>query len=120
MSAYVRWLAAQKREWHHPPDPAEEELGFKGWHTRGYLPHLDAPGLVQFVSFRLADSLPQERRHEWDSIIRLEGQRERQTRLEAYLDLGYGGCELAIPAVAQRMENILLYDDNRRCRLLAG
>jgi putative transposase len=39
--------------------------------------------------------------------------------LEEYLDLGYGACELSIPAVAQRMENILLHDDNRRCRLLA-
>jgi len=119
MSAYVRWLVAQKREWHHPPEPAEATAGFKGWHTRGYLPHFDVPGVVQFISFRLADSLPQERRHEWDPILLIEDQRDSRTRLEEYLDLGHGACELAIPAIAQRMENILLFDDNRRCRLLA-
>jgi len=30
----------------------------KGWHSRGYLPHLDVAGLLQFVTFHLADSLP--------------------------------------------------------------
>ncbi len=29
----------------------------KGWHSRGYLPHFDSPETVQFVTFRLADSL---------------------------------------------------------------
>ena len=30
----------------------------KGWYSRGYLPHFDQPGLVQMLTFRLADSLP--------------------------------------------------------------
>ncbi|MFO7697076.1 MAG: hypothetical protein R6X16_07960 [Anaerolineae bacterium] len=30
----------------------------KGWYTRGYLPHRDEPGLVQAITFHLADSLP--------------------------------------------------------------
>jgi putative transposase len=30
----------------------------KGWHSRGYLPHFDSPETVQFITFRLADSLP--------------------------------------------------------------
>ncbi len=30
----------------------------KGWHSRGYLPHFDSPEIVQFITFRLADSLP--------------------------------------------------------------
>jgi hypothetical protein len=30
----------------------------KGWHSRGYLPHFDSPETVQFVAFRLGDSLP--------------------------------------------------------------
>ena len=119
MSAYVRWLVAQKRQWHHPPDPAEEALGFRGWHTRGYLPHFDAPGVVQMISFHLGDALPQEHRREWESILQLKDERQRRTRLEEFYDQGYGACELAIPAVAQRMEEILLFDDDRRCRLLA-
>jgi hypothetical protein len=30
----------------------------KGWHSRNYLPHFDSQDVVQFVTFRLADSLP--------------------------------------------------------------
>jgi putative transposase len=32
----------------------------KSWYLRGYLPHLDTPGLVQSITFRLADSLPNQ------------------------------------------------------------
>ncbi len=39
-----------------PPDPSPP----KGWHSRGYLPHLDVPGLLQSVTFHLADSLPRQ------------------------------------------------------------
>ena len=33
-------------------------MGQKGWHHRGYLPHLDGHEIVQHVVFRLRDSLP--------------------------------------------------------------
>jgi hypothetical protein len=29
------------------------------WYSRGYLPHRDARHLIQSISYRLADSLPQ-------------------------------------------------------------
>ena len=119
MSAYIRWLVAQKRQWHHPPEPRETALGFRGWHTRGYLPHFDVPGVIQMINFRLADAMPQERRHEWEPVLRLKEERQRRIHLEEYLDRGHGACELAIPAVAQQMEDILLHDDDHRCRLLA-
>jgi hypothetical protein len=32
----------------------------EGWRTRGYLPHFDAAAQVQYIVFRLADSLPAE------------------------------------------------------------
>ncbi len=118
MSAYVRWLVAQKRQWHHPLEPEESSLGFRGWHTRGYLPHFDIPGAQQMLNFRLADALPQERQHEWASLLRIKDERERRIGLEGYCDQGYGACELAVPAVAQRMEKILLQDHDRRCRML--
>jgi putative transposase len=35
-------------------------MDHKGWHSRGYLPHFDSQDVVQFVTFRLADSLPKE------------------------------------------------------------
>ena len=41
---------------------AKLELGGpRGWHSRGYVPHLDVAGVLQSVTFRLADSLPQEK-----------------------------------------------------------
>src|SRR5215471_4149710 len=119
MSAYIRWLVAQKRKWHHPPELQETSRGFRGWHTRGYLPHFDIPGVIQMVNLRLADALPQELQHEWSVIFQINDERQRRTRLEEYLDQGYGACELAIPALARHMEEILLYDDNRLYRLLA-
>lgn len=117
--AYIRWLVAQKRRWHHPPDSEEQAHGFRGWHTRGYLPHFDVPGATQMTSFRLADSLPQERRHEWAEFLRIEDVREQRIRIEDYCDEGYGACELAVPEVAAKMENTLLHDDADRCGLLA-
>jgi len=30
----------------------------KGWYSRGYLPHRDEAGVVQAITFHLADSLP--------------------------------------------------------------
>jgi putative transposase len=119
MSAYVRWLVAQKQKWHHPLSGEEAQMGFKGWHTRGYLPHFDAPGVVQMLNFRLADSLPQDRREEWSELLKLADDRERRIRLESYLDLGHGACELALPQVAQHFEQTCLKDDGNRCGLLA-
>ena len=47
------------------PGNAELQLGISGdegnkpgWHSRGYLPHCDADGLIQHITFHLADSLP--------------------------------------------------------------
>ena len=31
-----------------------------GWHSRGYLPHWDHPGMMQSVSLRLHDAMPRE------------------------------------------------------------
>src|SRR5881396_1646815 len=42
---------------------------FRGWHARGYLPHCDKPGLIQFITFRLWDSMPASRRGEWEHLM---------------------------------------------------
>ena len=59
---YLRELVADKKRWSCPLTDGERALGFLDWHERGYLPHCDFPGLVQFVTFRLADSSPALRR----------------------------------------------------------
>src|SRR4051794_28436561 len=46
-----------------------------GTHTRGYLPHVKREGARYFVTFRLADSLPQE------VVVKI--QQERADRLTA-------------------------------------
>jgi hypothetical protein len=35
-------------------------MDHKGWYSRGCLPHFDSRDVIQFVTFRLADSLPKE------------------------------------------------------------
>jgi hypothetical protein len=75
----------------------------KGWQSRGYLPHFDSPETVQFVTFRLADSLP---RHVIEAL-RLE---DRPTaRVDRELDAGQGACWLSRSDIAALVENALLH-----------
>jgi len=67
----VRDLVAGKHAWSHPLPKDAIERGFLGWHENGYLPHRDEPGLVQFVTFRLADAFPAELRWEWDALLKM-------------------------------------------------
>jgi len=39
-----------------PPAPFQH----KGWYSRNYLPHLDQSNLIQAITFRLHDALPQQ------------------------------------------------------------
>ncbi len=85
--------------------PDERARGFKGWRSRGYLPHLDAPGVRQFITYRLADALPAERRYEWAALFALEDEAEKQRKIEAYLDCGFGACHLRGPDVAEFIDD---------------
>lgn len=51
-------LVRAKREWHWRPSIEDLRKGFRGWHQRGYLPHFDAPGVHQIITFMLVDSFP--------------------------------------------------------------
>src|SRR2546430_2432561 len=64
----LRELVAGKRRWSPPPKREDAVRGFRGWHERGYLPHQDAPGLIQFVTFHLVDSFPTAVRSEWAGL----------------------------------------------------
>jgi len=46
------------------PDPKQPYTP-AGWHSRGYLPHFDGGEIPQFITFRLADSMPQELLDRW-------------------------------------------------------
>ena len=105
----VRELVQNKRAGSRPLPKDAIERGFLGWHEGGYLPHRDAPGLVQFVTFRLADAFPAELRSEWESLLEIEDDRKRRIELEAYLDRGRGSCHLRRPGVAKLVEGALLF-----------
>ena len=105
----VRDLVAGKHAWSRPLPQDAIERGFLGWHENGYLPHRDEPGLVQFVTFRLADAFPAELRWEWGALLKIEDDRKRRIELEAYLDRGRGECHLRRPEVAQLVEGALLF-----------
>ena len=89
----------------------------KYWHSRGYLPHCDTPGLIQAVTFRLADSLPAE------VVNRLREEsghaRKNPDGIETLLDAGHGACWLKQPAIADILEEALLHGDGQGYRLLA-
>ena len=99
---------------------SETPSGKKGWHSRGYLPHFDGD-VTQFVTFRLADSLPR-------SVIRqieLEAGKEnaseaaktKRLRLEEYLDSGAGECILSNPDIASLVQETILNEHENTCRL---
>jgi REP element-mobilizing transposase RayT len=116
---YLRQLVEGKNEFFRPLTGEEKSQGFLGWHERGYLPHCDFPGLLQFVTFRLADSMPASRRGEWEHLLKIEDSREKRTKLEEYLDRGIGECHLRKPLVARIVQESLLHFHEEKYELLA-
>ena len=100
-------------------DVTARKQGFRGWYTRGYLPHRDEPGLTQFVTFRLAGSFPRALRSEWEHLWAIEDKRIRRIEIEKYLDLGRGPHHLDNPTIAGAVETALTFFHNKRYNLLA-
>ena len=110
----------------------------KGWHTRGYHPHLDAVPVVQSVTFRLHDSVPLKLLERWRSELsmappasvedRCRGTVTRRTsgsrdaalrrRIEDYEDAGHGECWLRDPRIAEIVQQALHHSDGKRYHLL--
>ncbi len=99
----------------------------KGWHSRGYLPHFDAAHSVQFITFRLHDSVPAEVIERWKQELHwTEGtapdSKEAVTlrkRIEQYEDAGHGICYLRDERIARLVQDALLQFDGQRYRLIA-
>ncbi len=98
-----------------PAKTSETNSEHRGWRSRGYLPHLDAAGLVQHVVFRLADSLPVHIREEVAQIPPAD----RVRAVDASLDRGYGRRDLAIPEIARLVQSALLQFDGERYLTIA-
>ena len=119
MKRSVHETIREKRQWHTPPDPESSQLGFRGWHSRGYLPHFDVPGVRQMLNYRLDDAMPASRRHEWAAMLEIKDDLKRRAKIEEYLDCGFGNCELCDPRAAQVVEENWLHFDAKDYRLLA-
>jgi hypothetical protein len=100
----LKKLVYAKRRWSEPLTVEDRAKGFKGWYSSKYLPHFDSPGAQQYITYRLADSLPAERRGEWETILAKEDELEKQRKLEHYLDLGHGACHLRNPRIAELVQ----------------
>ena len=95
----------------------------RGWYSRGYLPHFDGGEKLQFLTFRLYDSLPQEVLDKWKSELAQCAELEREIvlreRIEKYLDCSYGKCYLKRPEIAGIVQNALLFHDGTKYKLIA-
>jgi REP element-mobilizing transposase RayT len=78
-------------------------MGQKGWHHRGYLPHLDGFEITQHVVFRLNHSLPADVADDIDDV----------------LDRGLGCCLLRDPRCAGIAATALRHHDGERYSLRA-
>lgn len=105
-----------------------EPVGLLG----GNLPHWRQDGVTYFVTFRLGDSMPQHmlwrwyrERQEWlgqhplphTPDEKAEYYRRFVTRIERWLDAGYGACVLGTEVCRQTVENALRHFDGTRYRL---
>lgn len=98
-----------------------------GWWRRGYLPHFDALGKAQFLTIRLADSLPQSLQPTlYTELATLRNKEasaqeivlERCRRIEAFLDAGYGSCLLQRPDIAMLVIDSLKFLKSRGHEIL--
>lgn len=77
----IREFIQDKRAWTEPLSDEDAKLGFRGWSSRGYLPHFDTPGVRQMITYRLADAMPANRRHEWEHCCPLKTNAKNALRL---------------------------------------
>ncbi|MCA9731518.1 transposase [candidate division KSB1 bacterium] len=107
-----------------------------GYHSRGVLPHYKKAGATYWVTFHLADSLPQAvlrkieaEREIWVKLkqkedIRLEEQNRQWNRLyakriQSWLDAGIGACWLQQPEIGKMVAEALQHFRGQRYDLTA-
>ena len=97
------------------------------WRSRGYIPHFDQSGLIQSVTFRLHDAVPEALVEQWKKELawsaKIPATDPRQIvlkkRIAVYEDKGYGACWLRRADIASIAEQALLHFDGERYRIIA-
>jgi REP element-mobilizing transposase RayT len=82
------------------------------WYGRGYLPHYDDGSSNQFLTIRLADSIPLKVLDQWEAELKDQGEYasvELRKRIEKYLDKGYGECHLRKREIAVLVKDSLYF-----------
>ncbi len=126
-----------------PPQPAaivqgavQPRFGEVRIRQRGRLPHWEKDSGLYFITFHLADALPQPvlekiaERHRILSVAKLLGAHllpsqevmlaeYSPAKIEEYFDRGVGACFLRDPRISELMDNALCYWDGKRYRLVA-
>lgn len=91
------------------------------WYQRS-LPHRNKIGLIQFITFRLADSLPQNLLEEIKYEIDLHKGSNKQTELrkkyQHWLDQGLGCCALSKREMAETVQETLFLHDGMKYDLI--
>ena len=97
------------------------------WGTN--LPHWHQDGKTQFVTFRLADSIPQSKIEElkvykqewmkahpfpWSQEVQEEYNHNILVKCDRWIDAGYGSCILKRPDIRKIVEDALLFYDGKR------
>jgi REP element-mobilizing transposase RayT len=131
---FVKVEAASSRLENPRQDTASTEIGFYRKNEPvanlcGNLPHWRQEAVTYFVTFRTADSLPQEKLHQWqaekeqwlaqhpeprDEELTREYYQRFPERIEYWLDQGYGACQLNEPALREIVQNALCHFDGDR------
>ncbi|MBS1728291.1 MAG: transposase [Armatimonadetes bacterium] len=94
----------------------------KGWYTPRKLPHYDTGDVNQFITFRLADSVPTNLLDQLEEELRLlkgDVERERTARVEKLLDLGHGSCVLHQTMCAEIVHDSLHFLDGTHYDLVS-
>jgi REP element-mobilizing transposase RayT len=93
------------------------------------LPHWQQDEVTQFVTFRLADSMPRAKLRQWKEAlviwnaqnpepwteeIEQEYHRKFTWRLETWLDEGYGTCLFNDPTNRDTLEQVLMHDHEKK------
>ncbi len=91
---------------------------------RGRLPHWEMDAGTYFVTFRLADSLPetvlQQMRRRLSSKLESEERKRQLARaIERYLDKGSGACYLKQAKIAALVADAIRHQDGKSYRLMA-
>jgi REP element-mobilizing transposase RayT len=101
--------------------------GSPGWRSRGYIPHFDQPNLIQSITIRLYDAVPDCLISRWKAELRWTPETSRddprrralRKQIESYEDAGHGACWLADNRIAGLAQSSLLHFDAKRYQLLA-